>query len=301
MPQMERADRRPRYVVVSPVKDEERYIEQTLESMANQTWQPALWIIVDDGSSDRTPEIVQRYSGKCGFIQLVSAERRSARATGIAEVHAFNRGFELVRNMDYDYLVKLDGDLSFDADYFQRLLGYFREDPNLGIASGAYYEMRGEEWKEVRMPPYHAAGASKAVRRQCFDDIGGFITQRGWDTVDEIRARSRGWETTHFADLKMKHWKPEGTGMGLLKTSCMHGEIYYRTGGSRPFFMLKAVYRVTCRPYLVGAIALLWGYLSALVSRKPLLVTDEEARCYRALLNGRMAAKLNVLRPPGTH
>ena len=90
------------------------------------------------------------------------------------------------------------------------------------------------------MPHYHAAGASKAVRRECFENIGGFITQRGWDTVDEIRARSRGWETTHFADLKMKHWKPEGTGMGLLRTSCMHGEIYYRTGGSRPVLYLKS-------------------------------------------------------------
>ncbi|HEY5813596.1 MAG TPA: glycosyltransferase family A protein, partial [Terrimicrobiaceae bacterium] len=182
----------PGYIVISPVKNEERYIERTLQSMVAQTLRPTVWVIVDDGSNDRTAEIVQGYAEAYSFIRLLKLEGGTTRATGVAEVRAFNAGFELTRKFPYDYVAKLDGDLSFDADYFQRLLAYFRERPDLGIASGIYYEMSGARWKPVSMPHYHAAGASKVVRRRCFEDIGGFVVQRGWDTVDEIRSMARG-------------------------------------------------------------------------------------------------------------
>ena len=145
-------------------------------------------------------------------------------------------GYDLVRNEAYDFIVKFDCDLDFAPDYFERLLRRFQEDPKLGIASVVYLENRNGKWKQVKMPPYHAAGQTKVVRAKCFADIGGFVVSRGWDTVDEIRAHAMGWNTRHFEDLFFYHLKAEGSGIGFLRTNEMHGEIFYLTGGGQLFF-----------------------------------------------------------------
>jgi glycosyltransferase involved in cell wall biosynthesis len=280
-------------VVISPVKDEEKYVRNTLDSMVAQTIKPLRWIIVDDGSSDRTPEILKSYALAHGFISLVTCSRGDARQPGAAVVRAFSKGYEVARGLDYEVLVKLDCDLSFESDYFERLLAKMRSDPHLGIASGVYLEAHdGVAWREIEMPPYHAAGASKMIRRACFEQIGGFMPVRGWDTVDEIRAMARGWRTQHFGELRMKHWKPEGMGIGSLRTNFMHGEVYYLTGGSKRFFLLKVLHRLTQRPYLMGGVALTWGYLRTMFSKKASLVTSEESRCYRTLLHRRVHRRI---------
>lgn len=281
------------YVIVSPVKDEERYVELTLKSVADQTLKPVLWVIVDDGSSDGTPEILERYAGMYPFIRLVRHERDGVRQPGSAVIRAFNRGCAETEGVPYDFIVKLDCDLSFGPDYFEKLLGRFRDNGRLGIASGVYLERDGAgSWNEVMMPSYHAAGASKVMRRQCFESIGGLPPSPGWDTVDEVRAMALGWQTGHFRDLRMKHHKAEGSGIGSLKTSRMHGEIYYRTGGGKLFFFLKVLHRSATKPYALSALALLWGYLKASFERRPLLVSPEEARCYRDLLNDRLSSRM---------
>ena len=277
------------YIAITPAKDEERYIERTLQSMIAQSHQPLLWILVDDGSSDDTCEIIQKYADVHPFIRLLRADSRTKRATGTAEIAAFYRGFELIRNDLFDCIVKLDADLSFEPDYFERLMKRFDEDPRLGVASGIYLEARSEnDWREVSMPSYHAAGASKVIRKACFEEIGGFIEKRGWDTVDEIRAIARNWRTGHFSELKMKHWKPEGTGMGLLRTCYMHGEIYYRTRGDELFFILKFLRRLRGAPIAIGGLAMLWGYLHAAMKQLEPLVTPTEAAHYRQLLSERL-------------
>ena len=277
------------YIVVTPAKDEVRHIERTLQSVVAQTHRPLMWIVVDDGSSDGTSEVVAKYAEAHSFIRHLRAERVTSRATGTAEVLAFHRGFELVRNEDYECIVKLDADLSFNPDYFERLLTHFHQDPKLGIASGVYLENRsGEEWMEIEMPTYHAAGASKVIRKQCFAEIGCFIEERGWDTVDEIRAIARGWHTGHFRELQMKHWKPEGTGMGLLRTNYMHGEIYQRTRGDILFFAMKVLRRMTEKPRIAGGLSMAWGYLHAFLTRREPLVTPVEGKHYRQLLTQRL-------------
>jgi poly-beta-1,6-N-acetyl-D-glucosamine synthase len=285
-----------RYAIVSPVKDEERYVELTLRSVTAQTVRPIFWVIVDDGSKDGTPEIIQRYSSKHPYIRAVRNPKAGERQLAFAEVSAFNWGCELIRSLEYDFIVKLDCDLSFESDYFEKLLRRFDDDKQLGIASGVYFEQKKTGvWMEVLMPPYHAAGASKVMRRACFEDIRGFVPAPGWDTVDEIRAMGRGWNTLHFRDLRMNHHKPEGSTMGAVSTSMMQGEAYYRSGGSKLFFVLKALHRVTSRPYLLSAVGLLWGYLSAMLVRKTLLVTKSEARFYKSLLLGRLTARRKSL------
>ena len=285
-----------RYVIVSPVKDEERYVEFTLRSVTSQTLKPVLWVIVDDGSKDNTPEIIRRYGDSNPFIRLVCNPHAGERKLAFAEIRAFNWGCELIASADYDFIVKLDCDLGFGADYFEQLLERFRSDERLGIASGVYLEQNKLGlWNEVVMPTYHAAGASKVIRRACFEDIGGFIPAPGWDTVDEIRAMNLGWETIHFKDLRMKHYKREGSSIGAVNTSVMQGEAYYRVGGSRLFFLLKVFDRVTSKPYLVSALGLIWGYLKAMIGRKKLLVTQAEAHYYKSLLRDRLRARAKTL------
>jgi len=288
-----------RYVIISPVKDESRYVEFTLKSLIAQTLKPALWIIVDDGSKDNTAEIVKRYLSSHPFIRLMQNPHAGIRQPGSAIMRAFNFGYESIDETDYDFIVKLDCDLSFEPDYFEKLLGRFIDDERLGIASGIYFE-KGDHgvWKEVIMPSYHAAGACKVIRRKCFEEIEGFIVAAGWDTVDEIRAMTRGWNTRHFKDLRIKHHKPEGLGIGKFRTSIMQGEIYYLTRGSKPFFVLKILHRIGMKPYVLNALGMLLGYFRAKQKQKLPLVSKPEALRYQALLNKRMRAKANTLFAP---
>jgi len=195
--------------------------------------------------------------------------------------------------------VKLDCDVELPPSYFENLIARFAADPALGIASGIYLEKEQGQWQPVEMPHYHAAGACKMIRTECFREIGGFVESRGWDTVDEIRAQVLGWKTQHFTDLQFHHLKREGSGIGPLATSVMHGEVYYLTGGGKLFFLLKVLHRVVCdKPFLASGLALVWGYVKTMLSGEGKLVSSEEARFYARLLNRRMWSGLAAFREP---
>jgi biofilm PGA synthesis N-glycosyltransferase PgaC len=277
------------YVVISPAKDEGRYIEKTIQSMIGQSLTPRKWIVVDDGSRDETPQIVARYAEQHSWITLFPQVRDGERKPGSAVINAFMAGYELIKNDGFDFVVKLDCDLEIPEKYFETLIGRFQADPKLGIASGIYLEESGEAWKPVKMPKYHAAGCSKMVRAECFRQIGGFIPQRGWDTVDEIRAQDTGWKTCHFQDIALRHLRSEGAGIGFTRTSLMHGQIYYATGGGALFFLLKCLHRLFFgKPIFVGGLLMFVGFLRAHLNGEPRLVSDGEAVRYRRMLNERV-------------
>lgn len=283
----------PAYLVISPVKDEEQHVEATLASMVVQTSRPVRWIIVDDGSSDRTADIVERYCQEHEWITLVRLPRTTKRGAGSPVIRAFHAGLEQVGSTAYEFIVKLDCDLRITADYFERLLARFEADPQLGIASGVYRELHQGEWKTIGMPDHHAAGASKVIRALCFEQIAGFVEARGWDTVDEIRAQRRGWRTRHFEDLVFDHLRVEGSANGPLYTARLHGEVYYMTGGSWHFFLLKSVHRMIAgRPPLLGGLMLLAGYFGPILAGRKRLVNRDEARHYRRILNQRILSAL---------
>lgn len=292
-----------RYILVSPVKNEEKYVERTLDSVIAQTQKPARWIIVDDNSDDRTPAILAEYAKRMDWITVLRVHRKGERQLGSAEIRAFNAGYTTVCDIDFDFIVKLDCDLDLPPDYFEQLMARFHLDDRLGIASGVYLEEKQGRWSPVKMPAYHAAGASKMMRRSCFADIQGFILSRGWDTVDEIRAQMAGWKTCHFEDLKFLHLKREGSGVGALRTNMMHGQIYYLTGGGTFFFFFKFIDRlVRGRPLFLAPFAMLLGFLKPWILRKPRSVSQAEAAFYRRLLNGRIHHSLGVLAAkPGAH
>jgi glycosyltransferase involved in cell wall biosynthesis len=277
------------YVIITPVKDEERYIDATLRSVTCQTVLPARWIIVDDSSSDSTPEKLHKYAAKFPWITILRLDRNGERDLGVTEIQAFSEGYGLLWGMRYDFIVKLDGDVELPTSYFQELLKRFVDEPRLGIASGAYLEEKNGEWKKVVSPRYHACGASKMIREECFREIGGFILSRGWDTVDEIRAQIRGWKTAHFPELCFRHLKREGSAVGARGANRFHGEIYYLTGGGLFFFVLKCAYRgLRVRPFVSSGIQMFLGYLDLWAHKRPRAVSTEEARFYRRLLNRRL-------------
>ncbi len=278
-----------RYILISPVRNEEKYVTRTLDSVIAQTCKPVQWIIVDDNSDDGTTAILEEYAKRVDWIKVLKVQRTGERQPGSPVIRAFNVGYALVRDVDFDFIVKLDCDLALPSDYFEQLIAKFHADQNLGIASGVYVEEKRNGWAEVKMPPYHAAGASKMIRRACFEDIHGFTASRGWDTIDEIKAQMSGWRTSHFEDLYFYHLKPEGFGIGTLRTNMMHGEIYYLTGGGALFFVLKSFDRLLhARPFFLAPLAMLWGFLRPCVLRQSRLVTRAEAKFYRGLLNSRI-------------
>lgn len=277
------------YVIVSPVKDEEQYVEATLRTVTAQTARPLKWVIVDDGSCDRTPEIIEKYARQHDWIQVLRLDNKLSRRPGAAVIQAFEAGFNLVHDTAADFVVKLDCDVELPPAYFASMMARFADNPSLGIASGVYLEKEQGSWFAIEMPPYHAAGACKMMRSDVFRQIGGFVQSRGWDTVDEIRAQGLGWKTQHFEDLQFRHLKREGSGIGPVPTSVMHGEVYYLTGGGKLFFVLKVLHRMVAeRPYVISGLALLWGYLRTMFSGERKLVTRQEARLYAHLLNRRI-------------
>jgi len=284
-------DHERRYIVITPVRDGERYLETTIQSMLHQTVRPEKWIIVDDGSLDGTPEILRRHAEHCDWIQILSIELREERASWAGGIYAFLRGYELIAETDFDFVANLDSDLELPEDYFERLIKEFQSDHSLGIASGVYLENGSDGWRPVIMPPYHAAGASKMLRKQCYSDIGGFVPTRGWDTVDEIRAQYVGWKTKHFPELQFRHLRGEGVKIGSLRTQVLHGEVYFLSGGGIAFFLLKVLDRaVRQKPVLVASLAMAWGYLRCWASGRKRLVGKAEARFYRRMLNQRLRA-----------
>jgi poly-beta-1,6-N-acetyl-D-glucosamine synthase len=282
------------YVIVTPVKDEAAHIGDMIKSVLAQTKLPDRWVIVDDGSTDQTSEIIASNTNGIGWITVLNT-KATQRNLGSAEIIAFDKGLDTVRIDDFDYIVKLDGDVKLEANYFQELLSRMENNKSLGIVSGVYSEIHDGNWVTIKMPFYHAAGASKVVRRECFIAISGFVAKKGWDTLDEIRAGLNGWKTGHFEDMVFVHLKPEGVAMGKLSTHYFHGEIYCQTGGGVIFLLVKALHRMLfAKPLFLGGMALILGYLMPIITGKPRLVNLEEARFYRKMLNNRLISFLRV-------
>lgn len=258
-----------KYVLISPVRDEEPYLRSTIESMLAQTIQPAQWIIVNDGSTDKTGEIIDEYAAKYPWIRPVHRTNRGFRKSGGGVVEAFNDGYRELKTTDWDFIVKLDGDLSFEPDYFERCFRIFQQEPQLGVGGGVMcYIQNGQKGFEEN-PAFHVRGATKIYRRECWDAIGGFWPAPGWDTMDEVKASMLGWTTRSFPDLHLVHHRHTGAADGVWKNLVKNGRANY-VCGYHPLFMLsKCVYRLKVRPYLLGSIALMYGFLSGYIKRIP--------------------------------
>jgi glycosyltransferase involved in cell wall biosynthesis len=253
-----------RYIIISPVKNEAEYIHRTIESVVSQTIRPARWIIVNDGSTDGTGRIVAEAAARNSWIKSVERENCGVRRAGSGVVEAFYSGFELLENDHWDFLVKLDGDLSFEPDYFERCFARFDKEPRLGIAGGLVLirdAVDGSLSVESKMDPaYHVRGATKIYRRECWRDIDGLVNEVGWDTVDELKANMFGWSTRTLPDVKVVHHRPSGAAYGTWRTWVKNGRANYVSGYHPVFMLLKCISRIFERPYGMAALGLWVGY-----------------------------------------
>jgi glycosyltransferase involved in cell wall biosynthesis len=272
------------YVLITPARNEEAFIEKTIQSVIAQTVLPSKWVIVNDGSTDATASIVSKYLAKHDWIELVDLPTHRDRSFA-AKVYAFNAGFEKVKDLDYDVVGNLDSDTSFDADYCEFLLGKFREDASLGVAGTIFKEQDGySSGTDSFEGQNHVAGGCQLFRRRCFEEIGGYVPNRagGIDWIAVTSARMMGWKTRSFREKSFFHYRSLGTAeRGRLASSFSYGEKDYYLGNHPVWQIFRVTYRMRNKPYLLDGIALGSGYLWALLRQIKRPVSDELMRFHR--------------------
>lgn len=260
---------RNRYVIVSPVRDEEQYITKTIQSVTQQTIRPAEWIIVDDGSHDSTGRIIDDCRKQYPWITTLHRADRGRRLPGTGVMEAFYSGYRSLKSPDWDFIVKLDGDVGLPLDYFERCFERFKADPKLGMCGGTMYCVKSGRLQRESQPALHVRGPIKLYRRCCWDAIGGLINAPGWDTVDEIQANRLGWHTQTFEDLRVIHYRPTGAVQGAWRNGVKNGRADYISGYHPVFAAAKCVKRLFQEPFVLNAIAHGYGFLTGYTKRIP--------------------------------
>jgi glycosyltransferase involved in cell wall biosynthesis len=298
----------PTYVLITPARNEGQFIELNIRSMVAQTVRPLKWIIVSDGSIDGTDDIVRQYAAEYPWIELVSMPQRSERHFA-GKVHAFNAGWERIKTLEYEVIASLDADISFDEDYFSFLLQKLAEDPTLGLV--------GTPFKEGSNPTYdyrfasieHVSGACQVFRRQCFEDVGGYIPVKGGciDHIAVITARMKGWKTKTFTDKVCYHHREMGTAQqSFLMSRFKNGVKDYAIGNHPLWEVFRGVYQMGNRPYLLGGLLVVLGYFWAAIRRSERPVSWELVKFYRReqmrrlgrLLGGKVVSQTTELQHP---
>jgi poly-beta-1,6-N-acetyl-D-glucosamine synthase len=289
-----------RYCLITPCRDEAQYARLTIESVARQTLPPARWVIVDDGSTDGTAEIVEEYAAQLPYIHLIRRTNTGRRRVGAGVVEAFNVGYASITPTDFEYLCKLDLDLVLPPEYFEGLVRRMELEPRLGSTSGKPWfvhprtgvlvpEVCGDEM---------SVGMTKFYRRTCFTEIGGFVEQVMWDGIDCHRARMLGWmaESVNTESLRFVHLRPQGASQkGIWTGRVRAGFGQYFMGTAPLYYLASAIYRAFEHPVLVGSVAMLWGYARSAVQRLPRYDDPEFRRFvrqyqYACLLRGKATA-----------
>ena len=302
--QDDRRDRR--YCLITPCRDEAEYARLTIESVAKQTLPPTLWVIVDDGSTDGTQEIVEECAARLPYIRLIRRADRGHRRVGAGVVEAFNIGYASITPSDFQYLCKLDLDLVLPAAYFEGLVRRMEAEPRLGSTSGKPWfvhprtgalvpEVCGDEM---------SVGMTKFYRQSCFSEIGGFVEQVMWDGIDCHRARMLGWmaESVNDESLRFIHLRPQGASQrGIWTGRVRAGFGQYYMGTAPLYYIASAVYRAFEPPVLIGSVAMLLGYTRSALKGLPRYEDREFRRFlrryqYACLLYGKAAttAQLNA-------
>ncbi|MGC1187149.1 MAG: glycosyltransferase family 2 protein [Candidatus Acidiferrales bacterium] len=266
-----------KYVLVTPARNEAAFIEKTLESVTHQTYPPMKWVIVNDGSTDSTAEIIGRYLPQHPWIELVQMPPRRDRSFA-AKVHSFNAGYERVKALDYEVIGNMDADISFDQDFLEFLVGRFAVDPTLGVAGTVFREEGYDSETDSFEGQKHVSGQCQLFRKKCFVEIGGYIPHRagGIDWMAVTTARMMGWTTKSFREKSFFHHRHMGTAeRSPLASQFSYGEKDYYLGGSPIWQLFRVTYRLVKRPYISAGLALGLGYCWAFLRRTPRPVSRE--------------------------
>jgi biofilm PGA synthesis N-glycosyltransferase PgaC len=288
-----------RYVLITPCRDEARHARRTLESVAALTVQPALWVIVDDGSTDETPQVLAEFEAKLPYLRVIRRKDRGYRHVGAGVMDAFYEGYRSIDPSDFDYLCKLDLDVDLPPRYFELLIERMEADPRLATCSGKpYFRTRRGRLVSEACGDENSVGMTKFYRTEAFRQIGGFVRELMWDGIDGHRCRMQGWIATSWDDpeLRFEHLRPMGTSnKGWWEGRARHGVGQYFMGTSPLYMLASSFYRMTRPPLVVGGVAMLWGYGRAMALRKA-RYTDEAFRSFlrryqmQCLLTGKARA-----------
>jgi biofilm PGA synthesis N-glycosyltransferase PgaC len=297
----------PSYVLVTPARNEAQFIERTINSVVAQTVRPLKWAIVSDGSTDGTDDIVTKYAAEHPWIVLVRMpERRERNFAG--KVHAFNAGRAHMKDLEYEMIGSLDGDISFEEDYFAFLLQVLTEDPELGLVGTPFKGSSSPTYDYRFVSIEHVSGACQLFRRECFEEIGGYVPVKsgGVDHIAVIAARMKGWKTRTFTEKVCLHHRGIGTAeRGTLMARFRTGAQDYALGGHPIWEVFRTVYQMTKRPFMLGGLVLGAGYVWAMVRReeKPISCEmvafrrREQMRRLRQFLTGNSASPQSHIVP----
>src|SRR5580692_417667 len=273
----------PTYVLITPARNEAKFIELTLQSMVGQKYHPLKWIIVSDGSTDRTDDIVSKYRANNPWIDLLRMPERAERHFA-GKVHAFNAGYAKAKELNPDVIGNLDADVSIEPDHFQYLLSKFGENPDLGVGGSPFRE--GSVQYDYRFSNIENVwGGCQLFRRECFDAIGGYTPVKGGgiDNIAVVSARMKGWKTRTFTDRMSIHHRPMGTAeRGTFKARFKTGSLDYALGGHPIWELFRTCYQMSRRPVLIGGLTLLAGYLWASVTRAERPISPELVKFRRS-------------------
>jgi poly-beta-1,6-N-acetyl-D-glucosamine synthase len=269
-----------KYYIITPAKNEEKYIALTLESMVHQTLKPIEWIIVDDGSTDNTRAIVEKYQQENSWIKIISLDtRQEKKLYGSKVIRAFNHGYNLIKGNSFDFIVKLDADLTLPHNYFEEIAHSFAANKKNGICGGYLIEKEKDYERKIAGQTY-VQGPIKAVRAECFKDIGGFVEANGWDGLDQLKALYLGWEVVNLP-LKVIHHRIQTTEYRSLKFFENNGIAHYRTGNDIFLTLIRTLVSIIKKPYILASISYFTGYVKAALAREPKLVDKELAKFIR--------------------
>jgi biofilm PGA synthesis N-glycosyltransferase PgaC len=264
------------YVIITPARNEAAFIEGTIKSMIGQTVLPLKWVIVSDGSTDGTDNIVKRYASEHKWIELVRNHDREERHFA-GKVHAFNTGLAKVKSLNYAIIGNLDADITFEEDYMAFLISKFSENAELGVAGTPFVDGSFQyNYKFVSIE--HVSGACQLFRRKCFEEVGGYKPIRGGgiDWVAVTTARMKGWKTKTFVEKKCLHHRRIGTGKhGFLLSRLKVGYQDYYLGGHPLWEIFRSLYQMRFRPYILGGLLILTGYVMAFIKGVERPITEE--------------------------
>jgi len=263
-----------RYSIVSPVRNEEKIINRTIQSVINQTVRPKKWIILDDGSTDKTKEILERYSKKNSWIDVIFTEKHVANYWGVQE--KLGSAFDCINLDENEYIGKLDADIELSDTYFEDILRQFHLDPKLGIAGGSLYHYTKNRKVMEKCPLDHVRGGLKLYRVQCWKDIGGMGSKIGYDTIDEVKANMSGWKTRSFPNIEALHHRPTGKRMGNFKWQFYLGKDHYAAGYHPIFLIVKCIKDMAFKPYFINGLAKLVGYFACYLRGAEKSIEDKD-------------------------
>ncbi|HLH75389.1 MAG TPA: glycosyltransferase family A protein [Candidatus Binataceae bacterium] len=284
----------PPYLAITPARDEAALLGQLVECMVAQQIRPQRWIIIDDSSRDATGEIIDQAARRYSFIEPVHLARQEGRAPGGESV--IMQALPKPLWQGYDWLLRLDADLSFAPDFAALLLAEFARDPRLGIAGASLLEWRGGQWHAVGGPAFHTRGATKFYSRRCFEAIGGLEAGLGWDTVDEARAWMKGFTTRTFLHVQARHHRPCGGARGFARLRLAQGVAAYNAGYSPLFMMARALRQLTANPPLATPLLMLASYWASCLRRRPRLAEPQLVRFIRHQQHRRLLLRTSLWR-----